>query len=529
MENYKGVMLDCSRNAVMNLPSVKKMILNLEKMGYNCLMLYTEDTYEIDGEPYFGHMRGKYSKEEIRQIDAFAKEHGITLMPCIQTLAHLERIMRWENYSKLVDIDNILCVGEDATYELVDKMFASIADSFSTNIVHVGMDEAAHVGLGKYMQKHGAEKRIDILLKHLDRVSEIAEKYGFQLLMWGDMFLKLLNNGAWYDCKITDKTISERVPKNVKLVYWDYYSGDEQHYLDNIDNYKEIQEDIWFAGGVWTWCGFLPKINTGIDYSRAAVKACHKKGVKNILFTMWGDDGGECSMFSSLPSLYAASQFCEGNFDMENIKAGFKELFGLDFDQVCEIQLPDTESVLRFDGNPEKYALYNDCLQGLFDVKIKADEAEKYAEEAKKLAPLCEGNEYSYVFRTAKSLCEVLAVKYDLSVKTHRAYINGDKAALKELLKDYDKSVELIKQFHKDFEYQWFKDNKPFGFIYQDVRLGGLIFRMEHCKEIIERYISGEIDTIEELDQPRLAVRGADDISGDEVINYNNWYGTVLC
>ena len=59
-KKYLGVMLDCSRNAVMNIAELKRFILILEKMGYNCLQLYTEDTYEIEGEPLFGYRRGRY-------------------------------------------------------------------------------------------------------------------------------------------------------------------------------------------------------------------------------------------------------------------------------------------------------------------------------------------------------------------------------------------------------------------------------------------------------------------------------------
>ena len=61
-----GVMLDCSRNAVLNVETVKKHIDNLNKMGFNMLMLYTEDTYEVNNEKMFGYLRGKYIKEEVK-------------------------------------------------------------------------------------------------------------------------------------------------------------------------------------------------------------------------------------------------------------------------------------------------------------------------------------------------------------------------------------------------------------------------------------------------------------------------------
>jgi hypothetical protein len=49
-----GVMLDVSRNAVMNMENLKNYIKLISKMGYNCVFLYAEDTYEVNGEPYFG-------------------------------------------------------------------------------------------------------------------------------------------------------------------------------------------------------------------------------------------------------------------------------------------------------------------------------------------------------------------------------------------------------------------------------------------------------------------------------------------
>ena len=64
-----GYMVDCSRGAVPKVESLKRLITILKEFGYTYIMLYTEDVYEIDGEPYFGYMRGRYSKKEIKEID----------------------------------------------------------------------------------------------------------------------------------------------------------------------------------------------------------------------------------------------------------------------------------------------------------------------------------------------------------------------------------------------------------------------------------------------------------------------------
>ena len=86
--------VDCSRNAVWNLPALKKWIDVISKLGYNALMLYTEDTYEVEGHPYFGYGRGRFSKEELKEIDTYALTRGVELIPSIATLAHLPTIFR---------------------------------------------------------------------------------------------------------------------------------------------------------------------------------------------------------------------------------------------------------------------------------------------------------------------------------------------------------------------------------------------------------------------------------------------------
>ena len=69
-------MADESRNAVMNPSGIRRMIRTLAAMGYDSLMLYTEDTYEVPGYPYFGHMRGRFSEKELKEIDDYAFSFG---------------------------------------------------------------------------------------------------------------------------------------------------------------------------------------------------------------------------------------------------------------------------------------------------------------------------------------------------------------------------------------------------------------------------------------------------------------------
>ena len=326
--NRFGVMIDCSRNAVMTVDALKNWIDIMADLGYNTLMLYTEDTYEVENQPYFGYLRGRYSMEEMRVIDDYAYEKGIELIPAIQTLAHLKSIFHWKTYRDINDCNDILLVGEEKTYQLIEDMFATLEKTVRTRIVNIGMDEAFMLGRGKYQDIHGAQDRFDILLNHLKKVAEIAEKHGFECIMWGDMFFRLLGGGYYDDSASVSEHISEMIPSNVNLVYWDYFSKDYDRYSNHIKKHSSIKDGIWFAGGLWSWIGFAPHNQFSMDTTKAAFEACKDHGVKDVFLTMWGDNGAECSKFSLLPSLYYASQIAHGVTDLETIKNGFKEKFG---------------------------------------------------------------------------------------------------------------------------------------------------------------------------------------------------------
>lgn len=67
-------------------------------MGLNLGMMYTEDTYEVPGQPYFGYQRGRYSADELRALDDYADMLGIELCPCIQTLGPFEPRAHWPRW-----------------------------------------------------------------------------------------------------------------------------------------------------------------------------------------------------------------------------------------------------------------------------------------------------------------------------------------------------------------------------------------------------------------------------------------------
>lgn len=501
-----GVMIDMSRNSVMSMDGLKRFLPLLKKMGYNMVMLYTEDTYEVDGEPYFGYMRGKYTKAEMKELDAFATSIGITMIPCIQTLAHLNAAFRWGIIPK--DCNDIMLTDDERTYELIDRMFSTLSECFASRKIHIGMDEAHMLGRGRYLSLHGYENIHSIIKRHLDRVCEIARKYGYEVMMWSDMYFRSWNNGTYYIPKTTlPEEVINSVHPDVIPVYWDYYHSTEKEYSDMIENHKQLSDNVWFAGGAWCWHGIIPYNRFTLESMLPALDACRKHKVRNVFMTLWGDDGGECSHFSQLPSLLYLAEYANGNKDEAKIKAKFKRLVGIDYDDFMKIDCPN--DVVEYTGrprNPSKYMLYSDCFNDFLDYTVKLGAGEKYVEYAKDLHAVAKkSRKYGYVFDSAAKLCDALAIKYELGLRTRRAYEAGDKAELERLAKnEYAKVIKLIDVYGKAFEHQWMLENKPQGFDVQDLRIGGTIRRLDACRRRILDYVSGKIDKIGELEEPLL-------------------------
>ncbi len=508
MESFDvfGVMIDMSRNAVMNLPALKRFLILLKRMGYNCAMLYMEDTYEVDGEPYFGYMRGRYSKEEMKDIDLFAASIDMEIIPCIQTLAHLNSFKRWRKVS--FDCDDILLVDDERTYDLINNMFATLSECFASRRIHIGMDEAHMLGKGKHQQLFGTEDACSIMKRHLSRVTDIAKKYGYEPMIWSDMFFRPWNAGEYY---IPEKQIPQEyisaLPDHVIPVYWDYYQTDEQKYINMLRNHKQLSDKTWFAGGAYSWYGMIPYNRFTIQAMSLALNACKKEGVRNVVITMWGDDGAEGSHFAMLPALFYLAEYAKQDFDESRVKSEFKKLFKLDFDDFMMIDCPN--DVVPYSGkprNPSKYMLYADCFNDFLDYTVKPGGAKTYSSYAEQLHTIAKKNfDLGYLFESAARLCDVLAVKYELGLRTRVAYEAGDKENLRMLAdNEYAALPNLIEAFADSFEQQWMRENKPHGFDIQDMRLGGLIRRVQSCRRRILDYVNGRMDKIEELEEALL-------------------------
>ncbi|MCF3108672.1 family 20 glycosylhydrolase [Niabella sp. CC-SYL272] len=182
--HYRGLMLDVSRH-FFTKAEVKKYIDEMVKYKFNVFHWHLTDDQgwriQLDGLPEltgtgawsvprtgrFGEFAppqpgekatygGFYSQKDIREIIDYARKRFITIVPEIDVPAHsLSMIASYPALSCTQQqypvnpgspmygkIDNVLCVNNDSTWLILDKVFTEVARLFPGPYIHIGGDEA---------------------------------------------------------------------------------------------------------------------------------------------------------------------------------------------------------------------------------------------------------------------------------------------------------------------------------------------------------------------------------------------------
>lgn len=495
-----GPMIDMSRGGVMKPEAVKRYIDRVAALGLNMLMLYTEDIYELEGYPMFGYLRGRYSHAELKEMDDYAFEMGVELIPCIQTLAHLSNYIKWGEASDFAENSFVLLPGEEKTYRFIEAEIKTMRECFRSNRIHLGMDEADGLGLGKYLRKHGLEKSLDIFNRHLSRVLGIAKKYGYEPMIWSDMYLGSDDSNYYYE---TDAVIPEyalkSAPDGVDMVFWDYYHDFYEYYDKKLIQYERMPNTVCFAGGVWTWDGFAPNFEYTLRTMEPALLCSIDHGVKTVIATMWGNGGCETDYFKAFDGLCVFSEFCYKGKECtrDDIYAAAGHIIGAGSDYIDAVSdfhlghmgadsigrglfyCDPLINLLCWDIDYKKtVSVYQNSLSVLS--KYKDQECNRY---------------YTLIF-------EIVKIKADLVLNLQKEYKAGNKEYMLNIANNVIPDLkEKYKEFYKVFSDNWHRNYKPFGFEVYAQRFGGIDIRLDYAADRIREYCNNERNVIEELEE----------------------------
>lgn len=504
-----GVMFNASSNAPPSLAGTKELLDYLAVMGYNMMMLYTEDTIQLESRPYFGLYRGRYTQEELREIDDYAFAYGIEVIPCLECYGHMSSYLKWAEAKGIKDTANVLLARNEETFAFLDELIGTVSGCLRSKRIHVGMDEAHDMGRGAFLDKNGYVPRNQIFHEYMAELVKITNKHGLTPMMWSDMYFRInADDGFQYYQKelVISEETKKAIPEEIQLVYWHY--GEEpkcDEYM--IEKHQDMNRHVVFAGGMWDWSGLFPDYRYALESTAYSLQACRKYGVREMMMTSWTS----INLYATLWGLSMNAELCyHPDATEEHRKARFEACTGGNYDAFFRMsnynnRFSEEDNFVGYVQRELGIALFwQDIMEGVYDHYLEGRPLSGYYRENAKAMKQYHGK-FEELYRLSECVFEFLAAKTEVAENLVNAYKAGDKQMLAHISDDLLPLMKTkIMEIHDLHMTLWRRISKIMAWYRWDHLYGGMAARCDTAKMLIDEYLYGKTHVIEELEEPHL-------------------------
>jgi hexosaminidase len=292
----RGVMLDISRDKVPKLDNLFALISRLAEWKINHLQLYTEHTFAYQDHPDVHRCASPLTHDDIRAIDHFCRRHHVELAPNQNCLGHMGRWLKLDGYRDLALAPDgfvnpfgmrlepmSLDPSNPAAFELVAGLLKELLPNFSSERVHIGLDEVWELEpqrIGEFADWVLRLKKMNILQKR-------------EVLIWGDMVTE-------------HPQILERLKDSVTFVEWGYEA--DHPFAARAAALSAAGARFWLAPGTSSWLSLAGRWSNARENCLRAAEAGLAHGAEGYLVTDWGDQGHlQPQIFSEAAFAWAAA------------------------------------------------------------------------------------------------------------------------------------------------------------------------------------------------------------------------------
>lgn len=155
---------------------------------------YGERGHVEAGTP--GAYGGYLTKEEARELVAYAEERYITIIPEIEMPGHSDEVIA--AYPELgcshkPKNQGDLCIGKEATFEMMQSILDEIIEIFPSEYIHIGGDEAGKntwpecEDCQRRMAEEGLESVDELQSYMIERIEKYLNARGRQIIGWDEI------------------------------------------------------------------------------------------------------------------------------------------------------------------------------------------------------------------------------------------------------------------------------------------------------------------------------------------------------
>ena len=275
---YRGFHDDLSRGPIPTLTWQKAQIRRFAAYKLNVYSPYYEHSLAYSANPLIAPPKGAMSRDEVRELIAYAAKYHIDVIPEQEAFGHLHHVLKYELYNDLAETPHghVLAPGKPGSMTLIKSWFAEIDSLFPSRFVHIGADETVELGRGQTRDRVQAEGLGRVYLQFLRDINAALKPNGKRLMFWADIAME-------------SPQLVSILPKEMIAVCWDYWSfnGFERC----LKPFADAGMETWVAPGVNNWNVVYPNNATALRNIQAFVRDGQKFGATGMLNTNWDDDG----------------------------------------------------------------------------------------------------------------------------------------------------------------------------------------------------------------------------------------------
>lgn len=212
--SYRGLLLDTSRHFIPTslilenidlMVATKMNVLHWHISDDPSFPLELECCPHLSGKGSFSE-RAKYSKLEVREIVEYAAFRGVRIIPELDIPGHTESWIK--GYPELLGkAKSGIDPTREENYVFLEGLLKEVVELFSSSrpvyegkpVIHLGGDETGDgwdtESIREWMKAKGLQSKADLIAIWVSRLSDIAKKLDFRIMMWDD-FLGESNQGS---------------------------------------------------------------------------------------------------------------------------------------------------------------------------------------------------------------------------------------------------------------------------------------------------------------------------------------------
>jgi len=181
----------CEKHHQNRMKTLKEYIDRAVEYKINAIGWQIEDKFAYERHPVIG-APGAFTKEQVREIDRYARERYIELIPLVDCPAHIAYVLKHREFAHLrEDVNNnyMICPSKKESWDLLFDMFDEILEAFQGKYFHVSTDEAYFLGDGvecgcAEKAKNGGKSRL--FIDFMNNAAKYLEDRGKEVMFWGE-------------------------------------------------------------------------------------------------------------------------------------------------------------------------------------------------------------------------------------------------------------------------------------------------------------------------------------------------------